>query len=170
MHRMPGRMQLTGGGEVSHDPGESGEAGLADTEARLLYAALIDAWNRRDAGAFAAQFTADATLIGFDGSKHSGRPEVAADLAAIFGTHKTPPYVTHVRGVSAIAPGVAILEAAVGMVPPGKTELDPNLNALQCMVAVQTPDGWRIALFQNTPAAFHGRPDLVAKFVEELGG
>jgi hypothetical protein len=27
---------------------------------------------------------------------------------------------------------------------------------------------WRIALFQNTPAQFHGRPELVQQLTEQL--
>ena len=29
-------------------------------------------------------------------------------------------------------------------------------------------DGWRIALYQNTPAQFHGRPELSRALTEEL--
>jgi hypothetical protein len=30
------------------------------------------------------------------------------------------------------------------------------------------PDLWRIELFQNTPAQFHGRPELVSEMTAEL--
>jgi hypothetical protein len=33
---------------------------------------------------------------------------------------------------------------------------------------VRDGDAWKIALFQNTPAAFHGRPEESAKLTEEL--
>jgi hypothetical protein len=36
------------------------------------------------------------------------------------------------------------------------------------LVAVGTAGGWRAALFQSTPAAWHGRPDDVAQLTEEL--
>jgi hypothetical protein len=36
------------------------------------------------------------------------------------------------------------------------------------MVAVQKGGNWKVALFQNTPAAFHERPDLAKKLTEEL--
>ena len=55
------------------------------------------------------------------------------------------------------------------MVPPGKSEIDPALNAVQSLVAAKAPDGeWRIALFQTTPAQFHGRPELVQQLTDEL--
>lgn len=48
-----------------------------------------------------------------------------------------------------------------GMVPPGKVDINPNLNALQSLTAVRSDHGWRVAHFHNTPAAFHGRPEAV---------
>jgi len=54
------------------------------------------------------------------------------------------------------------------MIPPGKMELDPQLNAHQTLIAVKENDVWRVELFQNTPAQFHGRPDLVEQMTKEL--
>ena len=53
------------------------------------------------------------------------------------------------------------------MVPPGKSELDPSKNAIQALVARKDGD-WRIVLYQNTPAQFHGRPELVQQMTTEL--
>jgi hypothetical protein len=38
------------------------------------------------------------------------------------------------------------------------------------MIAVRTSGAWKIALFQNTPAAFHDRPDAAKMLTEELRG
>jgi hypothetical protein len=54
------------------------------------------------------------------------------------------------------------------MVPAGKSDLNPNVNAVQSMVAVRKPDQWRISIFQNTPAAFHGSPEMSEHLTEEL--
>ncbi len=62
----------------------------------------------------------------------------------------------------------ALLRANTGLIPPGKDDIDPALNAVQSMVAVRKGGAWKIALFQNTPAAFHERPDAVKKLTEEL--
>jgi len=61
-----------------------------------------------------------------------------------------------------------MLMAVSGMVPAGKEELDPALNAIQSLIAVRKRDGWKIALFQNTPAAWHGRPEDSKQLTEEL--
>jgi hypothetical protein len=53
------------------------------------------------------------------------------------------------------------------MVAPGASDINPAVNAIQSLVAVKLAPGWRIALFHNTPAAFHGRPDLAETLTEE---
>jgi hypothetical protein len=54
------------------------------------------------------------------------------------------------------------------MVPPEQRNLNPDVNAIQTLVAVQESDGWRIALLQNTPAQYHGRPEEVEALTAEL--
>ncbi|HUS15907.1 MAG TPA: SgcJ/EcaC family oxidoreductase [Chloroflexia bacterium] len=149
----------TGGAE----PGETPEAA-----AGALYAALLDAWNRRDAADLASLFTADGNLIGFDGSAVDGSAAIAAHLAPIFTDHPTGAYVGKVRDVRVLSPDVALLRAVAGMVPPGGVDVNPQVNAIQSLLAVRLDAGWRIALYQNTPAAFHGRPHLQAALTAEL--
>jgi uncharacterized protein (TIGR02246 family) len=139
-----------------------------DRGTRELHARLIEAWDKRNARDFALLFASDANLIGFDGSQANGQLEVGAHLTEIFSHHQTPSYVTIVRDVRLIAPDVTLLRANTGLVPPCKDDIDPALNAVQSMVAMQRAGTWRVALFQNTPAAFHERPDAVKKLTEEL--
>lgn len=42
------------------------------------------------------------------------------------------------------------------------------MNTIQTLVAQQEHDEFLIALYQNTPAAFHGRPKLTKQLTEEL--
>lgn len=140
----------------------------AETMVRSLYFELLDAWNRRDAAGMARLFAPDGHLVGFDGSPVDGAEAIEGHLAPIFAHHPTPAFVGLVRGVDLLADGVAMLRAVAGMVPDGQADLLPALNAVQALVAVQRAEGWRIALFQNTPAAFHGRPEAVEALTEEL--
>jgi len=140
----------------------------SERTAHDLYARLIQAWDKRNARDFALLFTSEGILVGFDGSQVNGQLEVGAHLTEIFSHHQTPVYVSIVRDVRSIAPDVTLLRANTGLVPPGKDDIDPALNAVQSMVAVQKGGAWKIALFQNTPAAFHERPDAVKKLTEEL--
>lgn len=133
-----------------------------------LYQQLLDSWNRRDAEGFATLFDDEGHSIGFDGSPMTGRAEIAATLGQIFADHVTATYVAKIRAVRFLAPDVALLRAVVGMVPPGQSDINPAVNALQTIVAVKHDDGWRIALLQNTPAQFHGRPEMAEALTREL--
>jgi uncharacterized protein (TIGR02246 family) len=137
-------------------------------DVRTIYHRLIDAWNRRDAAAYAALFDDAANVVGFDGSQMNGRSEIESTLAGIFAHHQTAPYLSIVREVRLLTPDVAILRASVGMVPPGQTDINPAVNAIQSLVGVKREGQWRITLFQNTPAQFHGRPELAQQLTEEL--
>ena len=139
-----------------------------EAEVRSLYQRLLDAWNKRDAAAYAALFEDGANVVGFDGSQMTGRSEIETTLAQIFAHHQTASYVSKVREVRFLTPDVAILRAVVGMVPPGQNDLNPAVNAIQTLVALRRDGRWQIALFQNTPAQFHGRPELAQQLTEEL--
>lgn len=140
----------------------------ARVEGLTLYQQLLEAWNARDAAAFAGLFSDDGSVIGFDGSPMNGRAEIASALEGIFGGHQTASYVAKVREIRRLGADVLLLRSVVGMVPPGKAELNPAVNAIQSLVAVERGADMRIALLHNTPAAFHGRPELAEQLTREL--
>lgn len=140
----------------------------SSSPAVLLYRQLLDAWNRRDAAAFAGLFTEDGEVTGFDGSMMSGRQQIESTLAGIFGHHPTGAYVGAARSVRQLTPDVETVRAVAGMVPAGASDLNPALNAVQTLVAVTHAGRSLIASFQNTPAAFHGRPQAVDELTREL--
>jgi uncharacterized protein (TIGR02246 family) len=135
---------------------------------RALYESILDGWNRRSGQAFAAGFVEDGEVIGFDGSHHIGQSNIAEDLDRIFADHPTGTYVAIVKSVRLLGTHAAVLRAAAGMVSPGESDLEPGLNAWQTLVAVRRDSQWRTVLFQNTPAQFHGRPELAESLTEEL--
>lgn len=135
---------------------------------RTLYRRILDGWNARDGAAFAAPFRDDGESIGFDGTLHSGRERIAGRLDRIFADHRTARYVGTVRDVRLIGPGAAVLRAVAGMVPPGSSDIDPDANCVQTLTASQLMGEWHVALFQNTPAAYHGRPEAAEALSAEL--
>ena len=141
---------------------------MSSSAAVATYTHLLEAWNRQDAAGFAALFTPDGLAIGFDGSTMDGPGEVERQLAAVFAHHRTAAYVAIVRSARAVGADTVLLHAAVGMVPPGGDAIDPAVNALQCALVVGDGEAARIALLQTTPAAFHGRPQLVERLTAEL--
>lgn len=133
-----------------------------------LYDQLIDAWNRRDAKRMVNLFAEQGVQIGFDGSKLNGKAEIFSHLKPIFDDHPTAPFVTKIKGIQFLGENAALLHAIAGMIPPGKDDIEPSVNAHQTLVAMRKNHAWLIKLFQNTPAQFHGRPELVEEMTEEL--
>ena len=135
---------------------------------RDLYDRLIEAWNKRNARDYALLFASTGSIVGFDGSQVNGQTDIGGHVSEVFSHHQTASYVTIVREVRSIATDVTLLRANVGMVPPGKDDLNPEMNAVQSMVAARKSGKWEIAVFHNTPAAYHERPDLSKKLTDEL--
>src|SRR5688572_31557077 len=125
-----------------------------------LHADLLNAWNKQDATKMASLFSDNGISIGFDGSQYNGRNEIETEIAKIFKHHQTADYVWKVKEVRFLNSEVAILLAIVGMIPPGQKDINPATNAIQTITAIKKDDVWKIELFQNTPAQFHGRPEM----------
>lgn len=140
----------------------------AANEVQALYQALIGAWNDRNARGMADLFAEDGEIIGFDGSQELGREEIFAHVNPIFEQHPTAPFVSKVKGVQVLGADVAMLRAIAGMVPRGQSDLNPAVNTHHTLVAVHKEGKWQVQLFQNTPAQFHGRPELVEQMTAEL--
>src|SRR5919206_305040 len=140
----------------------------SDHPIRRLYEQILVAWNQQDAPAMAAQFEEDSNLIGYDGSQADSRAAIEDHLRPIFADHPTAAYVAKVREIRMLGRDVGLLRAVAGMIPLGSDDINPVLNTIHTLVAVQNADGWRAAVFQSTPAAWHGRPQDSAALTEEL--
>ena len=141
---------------------------IDEHDVKMLYEAILAAWNERNAAAMAALFEPSGSVVGFDGSELNGSDAIGEEMARIFRDHQTGRYVGLVRDVRLLSDGAALLRAVAGIVPHGQSDLNPNLNSVQTLVAVKHHEGWRAALYHNTPAAFHGRPDAVKALTDEL--
>jgi uncharacterized protein (TIGR02246 family) len=141
---------------------------MGENEVSALYDALITGWNDHDGAAMAALFTADGVVIGFDGSVSSGKQAIGTEMSSIFADHETGRYAVKVKSLRKLGQHAMILRAIAGLVPPGQTAIRPETNSHQTVVAEDRDGQWRIVLFQNTAAQFHGRPDLVEEMTREL--
>jgi len=133
-----------------------------------LYKQLIDAWNNRNASAFGGLFAEDGLCIGYDGSEMFGKQEISSSLATIFKGHATAKYVSIIRDIKNLDDNLQMIRAHVGMLPPNKSTIDGSKNAIQVMVARVDKGTEHIILFQNTPAQYHGRPEMQEKLTREL--
>jgi uncharacterized protein (TIGR02246 family) len=142
---------------------------MSNEEIEKLYNNLLTHWNTQDAKGMASLFADDGNAVGFDGSQMNGKNQIETELKQVFENHKTASYVWKVKEIRFLGDGdTALLRAIVGMVPPGKNDINPQTNAIQSLVSVKQQNNWLISLFQNTPAQFHGRPELVEQMTNEL--
>ncbi|MDF2816036.1 MAG: hypothetical protein K0Q81_2236 [Paenibacillus sp.] len=139
-----------------------------ENKVRDIYKQLLEGWNNRDAEAMCEPFAEDGELIGYDGSQVNGKMEIISHLHPIFANHPTGAFVAKPKEIRFLAPDVAVLRAIAGMVLSGQSDLHPEVNTHHTLVAAKREDAWRIILFQNTPAQFHGRPHLVQEMTDEL--
>jgi uncharacterized protein (TIGR02246 family) len=141
----------------------------ADRAAVLaLYTDLLGAWNAADATAMVRDFAEDGEVVGFDGTILTGRAAVEAEMRRVFADHRTGQYVGIVREVVPLSPDVALVRSVAGVVPAGAADVRPELNSVQRLTAVRRGGAWQIVLYHNTPAQFHGRPELVERLTDEL--
>jgi uncharacterized protein (TIGR02246 family) len=140
----------------------------ANTQIEKLYRELLDFWNRQDAKGMASLFAMDGSIVGFDGSQMNGKMQMESEIGQIFAHHRTDSYVGKIREIRLLRKDVALLRAVAGMVQKGEKEINPAVNTIQSLVAVKDNGMWLISLFQNTPAQFHGRPELAEALTGEL--
>ncbi len=133
-----------------------------------LYKELLNQWNEKQGQGMANLFTDDGSLVGFDGSQVNTLKEIEAHLTPIFAQYPTARFIHIVREVRQLAADTAMVRANVGMVPRGYSDINPAVNAVQTMIAVKKGGDWKVAMFQNTPAAYHGRPEEAEKLTTEL--
>ena len=132
-----------------------------------LYRNLLDRWNHGDAAVFASLFREDGSIVGFDGTSVESAHRIEEHLAGIFADHRTPTYVSKVYEIRPLGTDAAILRAVTGLVPPGESQIKPELSAVQTLVARRNGE-WRIAHFQNTPTSLDGRPEEREALTREL--
>jgi len=142
----------------------------AEQSTRTLYRKLLQAWNDKDAAAMAALLAPDGSMVGFNGSGFKGQAAALEQLKLILEAVTTATYVASVREVRELGSDTTLLLAAAGLVPRGKFNINPALNALQCLVATRVGADWRVAHFQTTPTAFHETPEQSDALSKELRG
>lgn len=136
---------------------------------RNLYQEMIDGWNAGSGDAFAAPFEEDGDQVAFDGTHFKGRQEIASFHQHLFDMFlRGSRLVGKVRSVRFLTSEVAVMHAVGGTVMAGQTDLDPERNSFQTLVAVKRDEKWRLAAFQNTRGTYISRPEESQKLTEEL--
>jgi len=133
-----------------------------------IYEELLASWNSHDAKAYANLFSEAGVVVGFDGSAMYGQADIQKQLQQIFRDHNVSSYVSIVREIKQWSHDIFLVTTTVGMIPPGGSAVNPEVNAIQNMVVSLEREPGKILLFQNTPAAYHGRSEKVEQLTKEL--
>ena len=140
-----------------------------ETAICALYRQMMEGWNAASGYAFACPFEENSDLVGFDGTYIKGRQEIAFFHQHLFDMFlKGSRLVGKARSVRFLTSDIAVMHAIGGTVMAGQTDLDPERNSVQTLVAVKRNGKWSLAAFQNTRATYIGRPDESQKLTEEL--
>ena len=142
-----------------------------ESAVRDLYRELMDGWNRGSGEAFAAVFTEDGDLIGFDGTHFEGRAEITTFHQELFDKWlKGTRLVGRVKDVRFLSPDVALMHAVGSTVMRGKSRPSPERDSIQTLVATRQSGEWRLAAFQNTRLRImrNGTTFLVSTFSDLL--
>ena len=137
---------------------------------RALYQQAMDGWNKGSGEAFAAPFAEDGDLVGFDGTHLKGRQEITSFHQQLFDTYvKGTRLVGKIRSVRFLTSDVALMHVVGGTIMAGQTDIEPERNSVQTLVATKDNKGeWSLAAFQNTRAQYLGRPEQAQSLTEEL--
>jgi uncharacterized protein (TIGR02246 family) len=126
------------------------EAARAAIEARI--AALVTAWNRHDAAAFAECFAPDADFTNVFGMPAQGRAAIAAAHAAIFQTVFSDSSVTVTQTrIRLIRDDVAAVDARWEMrgARDAQGKPWPLRRGLMSMIATNENGAWLFCVFHN---------------------
>jgi uncharacterized protein (TIGR02246 family) len=134
--------------------GGSACAAASDDESsiRQLQVSQADAWNRHDAGAYAALFTDEGDCVNVVGWWWKGRVQIESKLAAAFAFvfHESQLTITD-TSVRFLSPTIAVAHVGWTMTgartPPGMPE--PRLG-IEIQVLQKKAGHWLIQSFQNT--------------------
>jgi uncharacterized protein (TIGR02246 family) len=112
--------------------------------------ALIAAWNRGDAAAFAAPFADDATFIAFEGAKLDGRDAIAEFHQALFAKQlKGTRLEGEVKFVRFLDSETAVMHARCGVILAGRERAIASRESMQLFVCTRRSGEWRIAAVMN---------------------
>lgn len=131
--------------------------------------AFVEAYNKKDAAAIAALFTADGEMADLNAEElSSGRDEIKARYEEIFGEDDAPKMAIEVRSVRLVAPNLAVEDGTVHLTPPGDNA-PPRSTTYTATLLKNDAGTWQIATTRNLGDAT-GPAGHLADLAEVLKG
>ncbi|MGH3383599.1 MAG: SgcJ/EcaC family oxidoreductase [Nocardioidaceae bacterium] len=122
----------------------------ADTDLTDLFERMCAAWTAGDAEAYGACFTEDSDYVSYDGAHARGRDTMVDSHDKLFrGVLTDSALVGQVESIRYLRPDVAVLHATGSVLMPWRTSLPNRRLSRQTLVAVDTPDGWKVTALHN---------------------
>jgi uncharacterized protein (TIGR02246 family) len=119
------------------------------TALRDLFTRTHEAWNRADAEAFGAAFTADADYITFTGTHYRGRPKIVDSHDALWRRFlKGSRLHGEIVDIRFPGPDVAVIVSRGAVLR--RRWSRPHTDKVQTFVAVRDAGSWLFTAFHNT--------------------
>ncbi|MGJ9423289.1 SgcJ/EcaC family oxidoreductase [Aeromicrobium sp. CF3.5] len=113
---------------------------------------LVQAWANNDGHAVAEVFTENGLMILPGDVFKRGREEIGGFMAAAYaGPFKGTGVTGQPVDVRFLGDDVALLRTHGGILPPGETQIAPELAVGSTWVVVKRNDIWQLAAYQNSP-------------------
>lgn len=124
---------------------------LVDEDAiRELPLRMISAWNAGDGEALASVFSDTADFIAFEGTRLTGRAEIAAFHQDIFATVVRGSKLDgEVEFVRLLSPELAVMHARARTTLPGASMPSPSRESMQLFVVAKSGDRWQVEALMN---------------------
>jgi uncharacterized protein (TIGR02246 family) len=127
-----------------HDPAAD------EATIRSFPQAMIAAWNRGDATAFAEPFAEDASFIAFEGTELSGRKAIVDFHQPLFDKQLRGTRLEGgVRFVRFLGRDVAVLHGRCGVLLPGRERTIASRESMQLFVCTRARGAWRVDAMMN---------------------
>jgi uncharacterized protein (TIGR02246 family) len=122
-----------------------------EDQVRALVEELEQGWNEGDGARFAAAFTEDGDLVGFDGTFLRGRKAIEQFQQQLLDRWMRGTRLAgRVVDVRFVGPDMAVVHVVGGTIMRRKDRPARARDSIQTLTAVRTGEGWRITAFQNT--------------------
>ncbi len=140
------------GPESCHRDGRRARLRVAPHSSLCTLARLCDAWNAGDA----AEFTAEATYVTFNGQVMDGRAAIEDTHRRLFDGPLRGSRMTQMGDdavpdtVRLLRPDVAHVVTIGAVMRPGQDTVTADRESVLSFVVTDDGDGWRVAAFHNT--------------------